>query len=218
MRKRSTILFVSYCLVTLLLPLLLKDIVPGKFLFVGTAVILFVLAIALYKDHLIAEFRRFQQQTSLGAFLLKCAGYYLLIYVLRLLTFIVLNLFIDMEKIGQNQLALNELTASMPVIVMFFMISIYAPVVEELVFRQAILGAVDQSKRVQVIVRTGLSIGLFTLIHVLHWADILLYLPVASVLTWVYWKYDRNIIASIGFHFVNNTLAFILMLVMLAFS
>lgn len=212
MKQRFRILFISYFVVMLALPILLASFVSIEWLSIGSSLFLLVLALLLFGNYLRSEFQRFSQQVHLGKFLLSCIGYFLLIAVVRVIALQILDLFIDTSQIGQNQEMLNELSQNIPIIASFLLMSIYAPLVEELVFRQAMLGYVDKNNRPKVIFLTILSVTIFTLLHTLHVADIALYLPLTLVLTWLYWKYDRNVIASMLFHFVNNTIAVITML------
>jgi membrane protease YdiL (CAAX protease family) len=215
MKQRSRILFVSYFIVMLVLPAFLGTFLSIEWFSVGSSLFLLVFALLLFGKQLRLDFQRFTQQVHLGKFLLSCIGYFLLLGLIRTITYFILDLFMDTHQIGQNQEMLNELSQNIPMIATFLVIAIYAPIVEELVFRQAIMGYVDKNNRPKVIFLTILSVAIFTLLHTLQVVDIFLYLPLSLLLTWLYWKYDRNIIASIIFHFVNNTFVVFTMLILI---
>lgn len=185
MKQRSQILFISYFIILLVLPTLVAPAASIEWLSIGLSLFLLVLALFLFGNYSRSAFQRFIQQVSLGIFLLSCIGYFLLIAVVRTIVLLTLDLFIDTSQLGQNQERLNELSLNISIIASFLLVSIYAPIVEELVFRQAMLGYVDTTNRPKAIFLTILSVAIFALLHTLHIADIALYLPLSLVLTWL---------------------------------
>lgn len=174
---------------------------------------LLIIALLLYRKHLVSEWHRFRQENpDMKAVLKKMGLAFLGIILLRMITMVVLNLFMDIESLGQNQQALNEMSKQMPVWGISFMTVIFAPVVEELTFREAILGNLAGKRRSLVILATLFSIILFTALHSMVWADFLIYLPLALTLTYFYFYYNRNVIGSMLFHFLNNLAALLMML------
>ncbi|MGO4927445.1 lysostaphin resistance A-like protein [Fundicoccus sp. Sow4_F4] len=217
MVKKSAILFLGYFGIMIVGSSLLMqftDIVYASFI---VSMILLVLALFLFKDHLMAEWHRFRADTpSLLRFSGKLFGYYLLMLLLRIAGIWLLDLFMDTSTLGQNQEILNDAAENMNVLANVLLLTIYAPIVEELVFRQAIIGPWAKDKRVMIIVSTIFSMFLFTYMHSFQWADFVLYLPITVVLTQIYWEYDRNIVPSILFHFLNNAIALAMMYVLFA--
>lgn len=123
--------------------------------------------------------------------------------------------FIDVDNLLQNQQVLNDLSTTLPFLPLFFLLTIYAPIVEELVFREGFIGWVDKNNKTLVKILTTLSVILFTFMHGIMIIDFLLYLPLTLVLTRFYFTYNYNVVASIFFHFINNAIALIFMYILL---
>lgn len=181
-----------------------------------TSALLLVIAFILYGSFLKEEFQRFKiNLQTWGKFILKSFGFYVLLYFLRVLVLVLLMNFMDVGNLLQSQRTLNYLSTTLSFLPMFFIVSIYAPIVEELVFREGFIAWVNKDNRSLLITMTVLSVIVFTASHSFTLADFLLYLPLAMVLTRYYFDYDRNMVGSIFYHFVNNTIAVITMFVLL---
>ncbi|UUX34402.1 CPBP family intramembrane glutamic endopeptidase [Fundicoccus culcitae] len=216
MRSRAAVMIISYFVVQLLLAPILTRFMSVDMSSIVASAILLMIALLIYGKHLVNEFHRFKHDfDGWGKFILKAVGYYLLLYILRVIVMMVLMNFMDIDNLLQNQQSLNDMSTSLSFLSMFFMVSIYAPIVEELVFREALLGWVDKISRNLLILMTVFSIFLFTLLHAFEIADFLLYLPLTLVLTKYYFDYDRNVVGSIAFHFINNAIAVVLMYILL---
>lgn len=218
MLTKALLMFIGYFVIQFggaLLLINVGQLAPDMASFVISIVIL-VFALYLYGGHLKAEWHRFrQQEPKIGRFILRLFGFYLLMLVLRVVLLMVAGYFVDIEALGQNQDILNEAAASLPMIATLILVAIYAPIVEELVFREAMIGVVDRSKKWLLVLMTLVSMLLFTYLHSFTLADFALYLPITLILTYIYWRYERNVITSIMFHFINNLIAVILMFYML---
>lgn len=217
MGKKSAILFFGYFGVMFIgsgLLMQFTNLVYASFI---VSMFMLVLALYLFKDHLLAEWQRFRVAApNLWRFFAKLLGYYMIMLLLRIVGITVLDQFMDTSTLGQNQEILNSSAQSMSLFANVLLLTIYAPIVEELVFRQAIIGPWARDKRWMMIASTIFSIFLFTYMHSFQWADFVLYLPITVVLTQIYWEYDRNIVPSILFHFVNNAIALGMMYVLFA--
>lgn len=219
MLKKSVILFLSYFGIMILGPSILIALTSLENASFIVSMLLLALAIYLFKDHLNAEWHRFRAETpSFGRFFLKLFGYYLLMIMLRVVGIWLLGFFMDTSTLGQNQELLNETAQNMNWLSNILMLTIYAPIVEELVFRQAIIGPWAKDNRLLLIVSTAFSVLLFTAMHSFQLADFVLYMPITIVLTYIYWKYDRNIVPSILFHFLNNSVALAMMYVLFSIT
>lgn len=217
MLKKSTLLFFGYFGIMIFGPLLLLQFTNSIAASFIASMILLVLALFLFKDHLIKEWHRFRAETpNMLRFIGKLFGYYFLMLLLRIAGIWLLELFMDTSTLGQNQEILNDAAQSMNLIANVLLLTIYAPIVEELVFRQAIIGPWAKDNRLVMIASTLFSMFLFTYMHSFQWADFVLYLPITIVLTQIYWEYDRNIVPSIIFHFLNNAIALAMMYVIFA--
>lgn len=199
----------------ILAPILLP-IMSTNALTIITSALLLVIALILYGSFLKEEFQRFKiNLQTWGKFILKSFGFYVLLYFLRVLVLVLLMNFMDVGNLLQSQRTLNYLSTTLSFLPMFFIVSIYAPIVEELVFREGFIAWVNKDNRSLLITMTVLSVIVFTAPHSFTLADFLLYLPLAMVLTRYYFDYDRNMVGSIFYHFVNNTIAVITMFVLL---
>lgn len=217
MLKKSAILFLGYFGIMIIGSGLLMQFTNMVYASFIVSMVLLVLALVLFKDHLVKEWHRFKADTpNLPRFFGKLFGYYILMLLLRIAGIWILELFMDTSTLGQNQEILNDAAQNMNLFANVLLLTIYAPIVEELVFRQAIIGPWAKDKRVMIITSTIFSMFLFTYMHSFQWADFVLYLPITVVLTQIYWEYERNIIPSILFHFMNNTIALIMMYVLFA--
>lgn len=217
MLKKSAILFLGYFGIMIIGSGLLMQFTNMLYASFIVSMVLLVLALVLFKSHLVEEWHRFKTDTpSLLRFFGKLFGYYFLMLLLRIAGIWILEIFMDTSTLGQNQEILNDAAQNMNLIANILLLTIYAPIVEELVFRQAIIGPWAKDKRIMIIASTIFSMFLFTYMHSFQWADFVLYFPITVVLTQIYWEYDRNIIPSILFHFMNNTIALIMMYVLFA--
>ena len=100
---------------------------------------------------------------------------------------------------------------------MFVLLCVVAPILEELVFREAIIGSFKKSMNVHVL--TIISAVLFILLHSLssdgsgiNWMSALLYVPLTIPIVGMYRYYEDNIVASITMHFINNFVAFLFLM------
>lgn len=216
MRTRIIILITSYILVQFIMTPLLFQFMDINTLSVTTSALLLIIALVLFGGFLKEEYQRFKADfDGWGKFILKSIGLYIVLYFLRVLVIILIMNIMDIENLMQNQQALNDLSTSLPFLPMFFIVAIYAPIVEELVFRQSFLGWVDKENQGLLKIMTVISVFVFTFMHGTSIPDFLLYLPLSLVFTRLYFDYNRNIIGSILFHFINNTIAVISMYLLL---
>lgn len=216
MRMRSIVLIISYFIIQLLVTPLLFQYVDVDILTIASSVILLLIAVILFGSHLKKAYQEFKRDfDGWRKFLLKSVGFYFLLYLLRFFILMAVMNFMDVDNLMQNQQTLNDLSTTLPFLQLFFLITIYAPMVEELVFREGFIGWVDKNNKTLVTISTTLSVIIFTLLHSFAIVDFLLYLPLSLVITRFYFTYNYNVIASILFHFVNNAIALIFMLVLL---
>ena len=219
MLKKSAILFFGYFIVMILgsgLLMPFMSIITANFV---VSMLLLLFAVILFKDHLAAEWDRFRAETpNLGRFFGKLIGYYFIMLLLRIAAITVLDQFMDTSTLGHNQEYLNEAAQNMSMLANVLLLTIYAPVVEELVFREAMMGPWKKNNKYVLIGSTIFSAFLFTYMHSFEWADFALYLPITIVLTKIYWEYDRNVIPGMLFHFGNNMIALAMMYLLFAIA
>ncbi len=170
-----------------------------------------MLALFLFGDHLKEEWARFKTQTTLK----KILGLSFLLFIINVFARTVLMTlfepYLDLESLGMNQQALEEMQTQINPLLFIFFTVISAPLVEELVFRESLNGWVNKANRGLVVIMWIVSTLLFAGAHVVSLQDFLIYLPLSISLLYMYVRFDRNIWGSISFHFVNNALSVILM-------
>ena len=120
--------------------------------------------------------------------------------------------FLNVTENSQNQEVLNNLvTASLfdRVSLVIFTV-IFAPFVEELVFRRAIFGFFEKVNIPLAILISGLSFGF---IHVLSgdYIQLIIYGSLGVALAYTYYRSNKNIMAVIAIHMVYNLVITIIM-------
>ena len=133
-------------------------------------------------------------------------------YVVRVVLTLLLALVVPLQQ-TDNQANIESLLNSTSIVLMVILTCVVAPIVEELVFREAIIGAFKD--KVNSWVLTAISIFFFVLLHSLSnsggidWSAALMYLPLTIPLVGMYRYYEDNVAASMLMHFVSNSVAMI---------
>lgn len=170
-----------------------------------------MLALFLFGDHLKEEWARFKTQTTLKKILWLSFLLFIINVFARTILMTLFEPYLNLESLGMNQQALEEMQTSINPLLFIFFTVISAPLVEELVFRESLNGWVNKANRGLVVIMWVVSTLLFAGAHVVSLQDFLIYLPLSISLLYMYVRFDRNIWGSISFHFVNNALSVILM-------
>ena len=133
-------------------------------------------------------------------------------YVVRVVLTLLLALVVPLQQ-TDNQANIESLLNSTSIVLMVILTCVVAPIVEELVFREAIIGAFKD--KVNSWVLTAISIFFFVLLHSLSnsggidWSAALMYIPLTIPLVGMYRYYEDNVAASMLMHFVSNSVAMI---------
>ena len=133
-------------------------------------------------------------------------------YVVRVVLTLLLALVVPLQQ-TDNQANIESLLNSTSIVLMVILTCVVAPIVEELVFREAIIGAFKD--KINSWVLTAISIFCFVLLHSLSnsggidWSAALMYLPLTIPLVGMYRYYEDNVAASMLMHFVSNSVAMI---------
>ena len=133
-------------------------------------------------------------------------------YVVRVVLTLLLALVVPLQQ-TDNQANIESLLDSTSIVLMVILTCVVAPIVEELVFREAIIGAFKD--KINSWVLTAISIFFFVLLHSLSnsggidWSAALMYLPLTIPLVGMYRYYEDNVAASMLMHFVSNSVAMI---------
>ena len=136
-------------------------------------------------------------------------------YVVRVVLTILLALVVPLQQ-TDNQANIESLLSSTSIVLMLILTCVVAPIVEELVFREAIIGAFKD--KVNPWILTAISIFFFVLLHSISnsggidWNAALMYVPLTIPLVGMYRYYEDNVAASMLMHFVSNSVAMIFLI------
>ncbi|MBG9980565.1 CPBP family intramembrane glutamic endopeptidase [Facklamia lactis] len=93
-------------------------------------------------------------------------------------------------------------------LIMFSLYSVIcAPIAEEFVYREIFIKPIPNEDKFSQVCMGIISITVFTWTHMQIPGDILPYLPITVALIFIYFYYDRNIVASILFHSFSNLIS-----------
>ena len=133
-------------------------------------------------------------------------------YVVRVVLTMLLALVVPLQQ-TDNQANIESLLNSTSIVLMLILTCVVAPIVEELVFREAIIGAFKD--KINPWILTAISIFFFVLLHSISnsggidWSAALMYVPLTIPLVGMYRYYEDNVAASMLMHFVSNSVAMI---------
>lgn len=136
-------------------------------------------------------------------------------YVVRVVLTMLLALVVPLQQ-TDNQANIESLLNSTSIVLMLILTCVVAPIVEELVFREAIIGAFKDKMNPWIL--TGVSIFFFVLLHSISnsggidWSAALMYIPLTIPLVGIYRYYKDNVAASMLMHFVSNSVAMIFLI------
>lgn len=136
-------------------------------------------------------------------------------YVVRVVLTMLLALVVPLQQ-TDNQANIESLLNSTSIVLMLILTCVVAPIVEELVFREAIIGAFKDKMNPWIL--TAISIFFFVLLHSISnsggidWSAALMYVPLTIPLVGIYHYYKDNVAASMLMHFVSNSVAMIFLI------
>ncbi len=147
----------------------------------------------------------------------KCMKYWLIGLVVMILSNSLLAIMSD-GGIAGNEEALREMFKFSPIYIYLSSI-IYAPIVEELVFRQGIRNIFGRNM-IFVIISGVVFGGLHVLTSATTTFDLLYLIPYSALgISFAYMLYKTdNIFVSMGFHFMHNGILIAMQFIMLLFS
>lgn len=179
----------------------------------ATYTVLLILALVLFGKYLKVAWTEFKREhLSPLKFFLEIVLWAVLGSLLTSLSIFVFSNLLDLNVLPGNQENVNDMVSELPSILSFLMMAVYAPIIEEVIFREAIIGWVNKDNKALIILMAIVSIVMFDMIHVMHLPEFLYYLPVSCILTAIYLRHKRNVWASILFHAFFNAMGFVLIL------
>ena len=213
MKKNAVLLWVVYFLNLMVFPVFfIRYTSSGPSVDTNAYLILqlvsTVIGVALFREKLVEGFKNFIKRPFIRDLAIA--------YALRIGLAIAVAQLIG-EVTSDNQEQIEEMMSANNAVTMFVLVCVVAPILEELVFREAIIGSFKKSLNIHVL--TLISAFLFILLHSLSkesggidWMASLMYVPLTIPIVGMYRYYNNNIFASISIHFINNFIAFLFLL------
>ena len=213
MKKKAVLLWIVYFLNMMVFPVFfIRYTAEGPSVETNAYLVLqlvsTVVGVALFREKLVEGFKNFIKRP----FIRDLAS----AYALRIGLALVVARLIG-EVTSDNQEQIEQMMSANDAVVMFVLLCVVAPILEELVFREAIIGSFKKSLNIHVL--TFISAFLFILLHSLSkdaggidWMASLMYVPLTIPIVGMYRYYNNNVFASISMHFLNNFIAFIVLI------
>ena len=214
MKKNAVLLWVVYFLNLMVFPVFfIRYTSSGPSVDTNAYLILqlvsTVIGVALFREQLVEGFKNFIKRPFIRDLAIG--------YALRIGLAIAVAQFIG-DVTSDNQEQIEKMMSANDAVLMFVLLCVVAPILEELVFREAIIGSFKKSLNVHVL--TFISAFLFVLLHALSkdaaglidWTAALMYVPLTIPIVGMYRYYNDNVFASISMHFLNNFIAFLFLI------
>lgn len=101
-------------------------------------------------------------------------------------------------------------------IILFLLLCVFTPIVEEIIFRKVVYNFFEpKAGHIVAIIGTGVIFGLM---HVITYGDFIQSIPyilMGIAFGYIYYRANKNIYVTIGVHFLNNFMTFIIYVLML---
>ena len=213
MKKKAVLLWIVYFLNMMVFPVFfIRYTAEGPSVETNAYLVLqlisTVVGVALFREKLVEGFKNFIKRPFIRDLALA--------YALRIGLALVVGRLIG-EVTSDNQEQIEKMMSTNNAVTMFVLVCVVAPILEELVFREAIIGSFKKSLNIHVL--TFISAFLFILLHSLSkeaggidWIASLMYVPLTIPIVGMYRYYNNNVFASISIHFIYNFIAFIVLL------
>lgn len=114
---------------------------------------------------------------------------------------------------SENEMTIQSMFSSNPLqlVLLFLLLCVFTPITEEIIFRKVVFNYVEsKTNYIWGIVASGLIFGLM---HVISYGDFIQSIPyvlMGLVFGYIYYEAKKNIFVTIGVHFINNFISFIL--------
>lgn len=169
--------------------------------------VIFAICFKVFK----VEFQEFKLHLSkkIGMIILFSIGIYIVDVIISRFYSI-----IGVDGTSMNQLMIYGALASPVKVPTILLTIVFAPIVEEIIYRKFMFGALHQQFKLPIWVAGLLSAIIFSLLHVSSSLDQLIYFPqyfaLALVLVGAYIYSGQNIYFSISVHVINNAISILL--------
>lgn len=175
-----------------------------------------IILFLIYRKEIIKDFKEFI--SNKGKWFVKYIGIFLISVLIMGILNVILSRITNMDT-SENEELVRKLIKMLPVY-MTFSTMIYAPFVEEMLFRKCIRKIVKGNDKYMKIAYILISAIIFGLLHVItidaSFYDLLMGIPYMIVglsLAYIYCKTD-NVFGSMQFHLMHNTILLIIQLMM----
>jgi membrane protease YdiL (CAAX protease family) len=156
------------------------------------------------------KWREFRQNIS--ANLGKISIGFILVYLALMASQVILET-LGISEVSKNEETIASLFTADPLrlVLLFLLLCIFTPIVEEIIFRKVVFGFLD--RRFGAIIAIIFSGAIFGIMHVISYGDFIQSIPyilMGTVFGFVYHWSKNNIYVTIGVHFINNLIAYLL--------
>ncbi len=193
------------------------DLSSMFYITLGTVQAMFgaILFIIIDKEAFKANFKEFRRRPN------RYFGQIAIGFVVVFAALILASTILDI--LGVNDTSQNEETIrsyfeqdGLRLVMLFFMLCIFTPIVEEVVFRKVVFNFIEpKTNSIVAIIGTGVVFGLM---HVITYGDFIQSLPyilMGITFGWIYHRSKKNLLVTIGVHFMNNFFTFLMYILML---
>lgn len=172
--------------------------------------VLIVIVIAIWNKDLLNKWHQFKSEIK------SWRTFFIVLFIWLAVAAILSYLFqylVNGSFKTQNTETVETMADTIPPILTCIMMSIFTPFIEELTFRESIIGWVNKSNKVAITIMAVISVIVFDSIHLYEWKEFFYYLPLSIGLTTFYIKRNRSIYASIIMHALANLPGAVMMII-----
>lgn len=156
------------------------------------------------------DFQRFRKnwKNLLG----QIATGFLMVYAALLIAQLIL-IELGVQETSQNELTIQGLFQANPIqlVLLFLLLCVFTPITEEVVFRKILYNYVQP--RTGHVVAIIISGAVFGLMHVIAYQDFIQSIPyifMGLIFGLIYYRSKKNIFVTMGVHFLNNLMSFVI--------
>lgn len=212
--NKVILLYVVYFLYTMLGSMLASklNISNSAYIMMPADILFLAFSVVIYKNNLKNDFQKFKKTKMLktiGTIVLGIVSIILLNGIMGMLT----DIFLPDVNMDSNTSAMLTLLRTSPIYA-FFKVLIFAPIAEEILFRESISTCVKDN--ILFIIFSALIYTMMNFIFnssTLTLVDLLVYFVPALLFSFIYIKNDRNIIIVMIIKFIMQFIPFIMLLV-----
>lgn len=212
--NKVILLYVIYFLYTMLGSMLASklNISNSAYIMMPADILFLVFSVVIYKNNLKNDFQKFKKTKilkTIGTIVLGIVSIILLNGIMGVIT----DIIVPDLNMDSNTSAMLTLLRTSPIYA-FFKVLVFAPIAEEILFRESISTCVKDN--ILFIIFSALIYTMMNFIFnssTLTLVDLLVYFVPALLFSFIYVKNDRNIIIVMIIKFIMQFIPFIMLLV-----